>query len=205
MHCESTRSPSPDIGGTVTETTGAIGTARAPLRAARPACRARSTFTYRPVDSFGAIGEAVEVEVEVAQLERRQPAADRAVPTRCASGATCRPSSRCWPTTSTPTATDLRIDVDPSRCRPASKSRRAGRRDSRWSCAPARRDFSPVPVHGRRRARAPGPRVGARGADRRRRTQPGPDRQRRQRHGRGRHGDARSTCSPTTATPTATP
>jgi hypothetical protein len=55
----------PDIGGTVTETEGSSG-----LRALHfeppPHASGTATFTYRPVDSFGAIGESVKVQVDIA-------------------------------------------------------------------------------------------------------------------------------------------
>src|SRR5688572_20528185 len=56
----------PDIGGTVTETLGPSGLPALHFEPP-PGVSGTATFTYRPVDSFGAIGEAVEVEVEVAQ------------------------------------------------------------------------------------------------------------------------------------------
>lgn len=56
----------PDIGGTVTETQGSSGL---PALHFQPPAGASgtATFSYRPVDSFGAVGEAVKVEVEIAQ------------------------------------------------------------------------------------------------------------------------------------------
>ncbi len=57
----------PDVGGEVSETTGPSGL---PALKFVPDARFSGTvtFTYRPVDTFGAVGEAVEVEVEVAQV-----------------------------------------------------------------------------------------------------------------------------------------
>ncbi len=64
----------PDVGGTVTETVGPSG-----LPALRyqppPASSGTASFTYRPVDALGAVGEPVPVRVEIAQPsdENRPP------------------------------------------------------------------------------------------------------------------------------------
>ena len=143
---------------------GPIGTAGARSSCRRPARPGTATFTYRPVDSFGAIGEAVEVEVEIAQ-----------------------PSDANRPPIVQPDALRVRRDVavvragarqrprpgrrpDADRRRPAGaarpRRRRARRRDSRSSCAPARHDCSPFEYTVDDGSSAPGARVGARGADR---------------------------------------
>ncbi|MEZ5294994.1 MAG: Ig-like domain-containing protein [Ilumatobacteraceae bacterium] len=93
----------PDFGGTVSEVDAPSG-----LRGLRfspdGTAPGSVTFTYRPVDSFGAEGEPVSVSVEIAQ-----PSDDNRPPivrsTRCASGAVSRSRCRCWRTTATPTAT----------------------------------------------------------------------------------------------------
>ena len=56
----------PDIGGTVTETMGPSGLPALHFEPP-PGVSGTATFTYRPVDSFGAIGESVKVQVEIAQ------------------------------------------------------------------------------------------------------------------------------------------
>ena len=56
----------PDVGGIVTETVAPSGL---PALMFEPDLgeSGTATFSYRPVDSFGAIGEPVEVTVEIAQ------------------------------------------------------------------------------------------------------------------------------------------
>ena len=57
----------PDIGGTLTETKGQSGLPALHFEPL-PDASGTATFTYRPVDSFGAIGNSVKVRVDIAQL-----------------------------------------------------------------------------------------------------------------------------------------
>ena len=64
----------PDVGGEITETVAPSGLPA--LRYVPPAgASGTATFTYRPVDSFGAVGEPVAVRVDIAQTsdENRPP------------------------------------------------------------------------------------------------------------------------------------
>src|SRR5690606_24867517 len=57
---------SADVGGVVTETVAPSGLPGLRFEPP-PGTSGTATFTYRPVDSFGAIGDPVAVRVEIAQ------------------------------------------------------------------------------------------------------------------------------------------
>ena len=99
----------PDIGGSVTEVEGASGFPALHFEPP-PGVSGTATFTYRPVDSFGAIGDAVRVQVEIAQpTDANRPPTVRpdSVRVRRDRGTTIRVLAN----DTDPDGDDLRIDV----------------------------------------------------------------------------------------------
>ncbi len=172
----------PDVGGEITETVAPSGLPA--LRYQPPTgASGTATFTYRPVDSFGAVGEPVAVRVEIAQ-----PTDDNRPPVVKPDAARVRRDIAA-------TLPVLANDRDPDGDRltlglvepiPPGLEVRVRGADLEVIARGGGRRLVAVRVHRRRRTRPRGGRVGAHRRHRRQRAESAADRERRRVVGRRR-------------------